>query len=279
MKSSITSILKVIPKVKTFALAIMVMAVALAIGTLVNGPVWKQYFPYGSFIMLLIATWFLFRREGTSLKSLGLDLTLRNGSFVFLGLLLGSGAFLVANLVRSIYTGESISLSHTIDYQTVFTSLYFILPTVAVEELLFRGYLFKKTIAVTNVVIANIVFAIIFMLIHVVDEHVLRSPGMMVMLFISIPVGHLLFATALLKSRTLYFPIGLHLGNNWASRHLISDQGDGQSILVVMERVQFDSWPSFIGLLLLYNGVFLLVILLIWKWKNWNWQFSGGKSL
>ena len=137
---------------------------------------------------------------------------------------------------------------------------------MAVEEILFRGYLFKKTIAVSNVVVANIIFSLLFMFVHVLDDSVLNSPGRMVMLIISIPVGHLMFATALLRSGTLFFPIGLHLGNNWATRHLISSMDDGQSILIVPERVSFDTWPSFIGLLLIYNGVFLLLTWLIWKW-------------
>ena len=97
------------------------------------------------------------------------------------------------------------------------------------------------------------------------DESVLSNPGHMVLLIISIPVGHLWFATALQRSKTLFFPIGLHLGNNWATRHLISDNGNGESILVVLERVNFETWPSFIGMLLITNGVFLLVALLIWK--------------
>jgi len=103
------------------------------------------------------------------------------------------------------------------------------------------------------------------MLIHLVDESVLSNPGHMVLLIISIPVGHLWFATALQRSKTLFFPIGLHLGNNWATRHLISDNGNGESILVVVERVNFETWPSFIGMLLITNGVFLLVTFLIWK--------------
>ena len=81
--------------------------------------------------------------------------------------------------------------------------MYYILPTAAVQELMFRGYCFKKTIEVSNVVIANIIFAVLFMLIHVIDRDVMKDRGQLIFLAVSIPVGHLLFATALLKSKTL----------------------------------------------------------------------------
>ena len=263
MKSFLSSY----PVLARFILSVVMFGLALLIGTVIDGPLWKRYFPYLSFLLLLLVTWLLYKWDGQHLGALGLQITRRHMMFLFFGVLIGAASFMLANLARSFYTGESITLSKEIDFRTVFGAFYFILPTVAVEELLFRGYLFKKTISVTNAVVANVIFAMLFMLIHVVDESVLRSPGRLVMLVISIPVGHLFFATALLRSNTLYFPIGLHLGNNWATRHLISGADDGNSILVVLGRTNFDDWPSFIGLLMIYNGVFVLVTYCIWKWS------------
>ncbi|PQB05570.1 CPBP family intramembrane glutamic endopeptidase [Aureitalea marina] len=256
------------PSASRFVLAILMFAAVLIVSPVIDGPYLKQYFPYLSAILLVGVTWFLLKLDGTNLTALGLNISWRNCSFILVGILIGALAFLFANLARSLYTGETMALSANIDYQTILSSFYLILPTVAVEELIFRGYLFKKTIAISNVIVANIVFSVLFMLVHVIDGEVLESPGRMVMLVISIPVGHLMFATALLRSGTLFFPIGLHLGNNWATRHLISSMDDGQSILFVLERVNFDTWPSFIGLLLIYNGVFLLLTWLIWKWRR-----------
>lgn len=251
-----------------FTLALVLLAVALVVSAVIDGPWLKRYFPFLSVILLVVVTWFLYRLDGKSLAEIGLNPTSKNLSFLFLGILLAIVAFGAVSYLRAIYMGESIALSEFIDHQRIISAFYYILPTVAVEELLFRGYLFKKTISVTNVVVANVIFALLFTLIHVADGSVISNPGRMLMLSISIPVGHLLFATALLRSRTLFFPIGLHLGNNWATRHLVSDQGDGQSILFVAERINFETWPSFIGFLLISNGVFLLVTLLIWKWPQ-----------
>ena len=256
------------PTVLKYLLAILLFGLALVISTLLNQGIIKQYFPYVSCILLFVVTWYLFKTDKKSLNAIGLKFSLKNISFLPLGLLIGALALLGATYVRTLYLGETIKISTSIDYAAILYAFYFILPQVATEEFLFRGYLFKETIETSNVVIANIIFSILFMLIHVVDENVLKNKGMIIMLVFAIPVGHLLFATALLKSQTLFFPIGLHLGNNWATRHLISDLNSDDSILFIPDGITFDTWPPFIITLTLFNGFFLLVTFLIWKWDR-----------
>jgi len=262
------ALLNKFPIATKFVLAILLFGLTLFISGLMNKGVVKQYFPYAAPILLFVATWFLYKTDKQSLKSIGLNFSLRNISFLPLGLLIGAIALLGSKYARALYTGESIAISESVNYSTILYALYVILPTVVVEEFLFRGYLFKKTIEISNVVIANIIFSVLFMLIHVLDENVIGNRGMMIFLIISIPVGHLLFATALLKSKTLFFPIGLHLGNNWATRHLITNSDSGDSILYTINNATFDTWPSFIGFILIFNGVFLFVTFLIWKWDK-----------
>jgi len=256
------------PVASKFVLAILLFGVALFISGLTNKGFVKQYFPYVSCILLFVATWFLFKTDKLSLKAIGLNFNLKNLSFFPLGVLIGALAFLGAKFLRALYVGESFEISTTINYTSMLYAFYFILPQVATEEFLFRGYLFKKTIEVSNVIIANLIFSLIFMLIHVLDENVINNKGMVIFLVITIPVGHLLFATALLKSKTLFFPIGIHLGNNWATRHLISNSNTGDSILYIPNVATFDSWTPFIIFILLFNGFFLLVTFLIWKWDK-----------
>lgn len=260
---------KIISKYPTlfrFVLAIVLFALALFLSGLINKGDLKAYFPYASAILLGIATWLLYKTEKKSLREIGLNFSLRNSSFLPLGVLIGAITFLAAKYARALYTGESFNITETINYSAILYGLYVILPTVAVEEFLFRGYLFKKTIEKSNVIIANIIFSILFMLIHVLDENTMNNKGMMIFLIISIPVGHLLFATALLKSKTLFFPIGLHLGNNWATQHLITDSNTGNSFLYLTNNASFDTWSAFMGFILIFNGVFLLVTSIIWKW-------------
>ena len=256
------------PITSRFILATILFGSSLIISGLINKGSVKEYFPYASSILLFIATWLLFKTDKKTLKAIGLNFNLKNMSFLPLGIFIGAFAFLGAKILRSLYSGEAIEIAEYFNYKTMLYSLYVILPTVAVEEFLFRGYLFKKTIEVSNVVIANVIFSILFMLIHVLDENVINNIGMIVFLAVTISFGHLLFATALLKSKSLFFPIGIHLGNNWATHHLISNSNSGNSFLYISNIVRFDTWTPFLLSMLIFNGFFLLVTFLIWKWNK-----------
>lgn len=256
------------PNIFKYLLVVLLFGLTLVISTMLSRGIIKDYFPYISCILLFVATWFLYKKENKTLKELGLNFSRRNILFLPVGLLIGVMALFGATYFRALYLGEAIEISASLNYATILLAFYYILPQVATEELLFRGYLFKKTIEVSNVVVANVIFSILFMLIHVLDENVLRNKGMILMLVVSIPVGHLLFATALLKSKTLFFPIGLHLGNNWATRHLISSTNSSDSIFYIANPTTFESWMSFIIVLILFNGFFLLVAYIIWKWDK-----------
>jgi len=224
--------------------------------------------PFIDVTLLTIATWILYRLDGKSLKALGLNITTRHFFFLILGLVIGVVALGFETFLRTIYTGEHWNINSSVNQLALWKTLYFILPSVVVQELMFRGYLFTKTIEVTNIVTANVIFSILFMLIHVLDKDALQNTGQLIFLAVSIPVGHLLFATALLKSKTLYFPIGLHWGNNWASFCLIGYGKNENVIFPITNQQVFTSWVPFIIMLVIYNVVFLLVTFVIWKWHT-----------
>jgi len=272
------SLVQKFPNTYKYILALLLFASALFISVLLNKGAVKEYFPYTAVILLFLATWILFKTDKKSLKSIGLNFTSRNLAFLPLGILIGAGVFLIAKYIIALYFGETIEISSAINYKNIVYAFYTILPTVAVEEFLFRGYLFKKTIELSSVVKANIIFSILFASIHVFDSDVLNSLPMFIFLAITISVGHLLFATALLKSKSLLFPIGIHLGNNWATRHVLTSNNDGESFLYIVNKVNFDTWPSFITFIVLWNGFFLLVIYLIWKWNDFPFLNRQNKE-
>jgi membrane protease YdiL (CAAX protease family) len=184
---------------------------------------------------------------------------------LFFGVIITVAAFFAVTWLRTLYTGEVWHVASALDSVSMAKSLYYILPTAMVQELMFRGYLFTKTISRFGVVWANIVFAILFMLVHVLDRQVLQNPGQLIMLAVCIPIGHLWFATALLRSKTILFPIGLHCGNNWAVTHLFGSTDNRQSIFYLTHQKVFTAWPQFVMVLLIFNGFFLLVVWATWK--------------
>lgn len=253
------------PTAARFLLAALLGVAALFLATLINKflPI-----PFVDAALLTIATWILYRTDGKSLAAPGLNVTAKHFFFLVLGLAMGILALGLETFIRTVYTGEHWEINSRIDQAGLWKALYFVLPSVVVQELMFRGYLFTKTIEITNVIIANVTFSILFMLMHVVDKDVLHNTGQLIFLAVSIPVGHLLFATALLKSKTLYFPIGLHWGNNWASACLIGYGSSENVIFHIRNQYTFTSWGPFIILLVIFNVTFLLLTLLIWKWDR-----------
>jgi len=253
------------PTASRFLLAILLGASALVL----TGVISKYLpIPFIDVTLLVVVTWFLYKIEHKSIKAIGLNITAKHLLFLVLGLLIGITALGLENFFRIIYTGEHWNISSSIDQLALWKTLYFILPSVIVQELVFRGYLFVKTIEVTNVVIANVIFGILFMLVHVLDRDAMQNTGQLIFLIVSIPIGHLLFATALLRSKTLYFPIGLHWGNNWASSCLVGYGKNENTIFHINNPYVFQSWKSFIILLVIFNVFFLLLTFVIWKWNR-----------
>jgi membrane protease YdiL (CAAX protease family) len=252
------------------ATARFLLAILLGISALVLTGVIHKFLPipFIDVTLLTIATWILYRTDGKSLKALGLNITTRHFFLLILGLFVGVVALGLETLLRTIYTGEHWNFNSSVNQLDLWKTLYFLLPSVVVQELMFRGYLFTKTIEVTNVVTANVIFSILFTLAHVVDKDALQNTGQLIFLAVSIPVGHLLFATALLKSKTLYFPIGLHWSNNWASFCLVGYGKNENVIFPITNQQVFTSWVPFIIMLIIYDVFFLLVTLVIWKWNT-----------
>ena len=269
MSNIMKTLIKKYPIISRLSLTIILFGCALVASGFINNLIIQDYFPYTSVILLILVTLILLKIDNLSTQYIGLNITPRNISFLFIGIGIGAIAFLLVKLCRGLVTGETLEFTTVdINYKAMLYGLYLLLPSVAVEEFLFRGYAFKKTIELTNVTIANIIFAILFMLIHVLDREVLKSTGMIIFFLVTIPIGHLLFSTALLKSKTIFFPIGIHLGNNWATQHLISNVNNGNSFLFIPESYTFETWTPFILVIIIWNLFYLGVILLIWKWDQ-----------
>lgn len=225
----------------------------------------KPYFPFVAEVLLILGTWLLYRTDGQNLSALGLNPSFRNMAYLIRGLGIGVAALLVVTWLRTLCTGEVWHLASVVNWTALLKSLYFILPTAVVQELMFRGYLFTKTASRLGVVWANVIFATAFMLVHVVDRDVLQNPVQAVFLVVSIPVGHLWFSTALLRSRTILFPVGLHWGNNWAVQHLAGTADSPLSLFYLTGQTVFATWLPAILLLLIFNLFFLLLTAMIWK--------------
>lgn len=136
------------------------------------------------------------------------------------------------------------------------------------EELIFRGYSFKLTVDKYGVVTANVIFAILFLIWHWISWNAFGNYGLMLSA-ITVCFGHLLFSTSLLRSGTLFLPIGIHLGNNWAVKHLAAYQSKDETLenclFIVTGSSEHDSQFVLTSISIIWM---LIVTAIIYKWIN-----------
>ena len=226
--------------------------------------------------VILLITWKAYKKEGKDLSELGIDLRWRNFYLGLIGVLIG-GLFVIPLVyIIAFIKGYPVVFNPNFNVLYICSGLWLLLPTVMLEELAFRGICFKKTVEISTITTANIIFGTLFILSHWINLGAFGNPVLMTILLIT-GLGHLLYATALLKSKTLYFPIGLHLGNNWVSLFVfsnldINDHTAAQSKPSLISVISDGKTPVFNGQFILTTIVtailFLIFILTIRKWNG-----------
>jgi uncharacterized protein len=157
--------------------------------------------------------------EGLPLAALGCSL--RPGWLKDLGIgsALGAGSLMLAALLATVARGVHFSLDQvspgSIGKTLAMSALVFLLAAAA-EEVLFRGYplqtLTRANLAWLGVFLTSVPFAAA----HLYNPHVV--PGFT---FLNTVLAGVWLAAAYLRTRRLWFPLGLHWSWNWAQASLL----------------------------------------------------------
>jgi membrane protease YdiL (CAAX protease family) len=126
------------------------------------------------------------------------------------------------------------SLSRNTDFTLVnfLKSTYWMFRSVLTEELLFRGALLVIAIKKLGLRNACLVSAVAFGIYHWFSFEVFGSIRQMIYVFILTAVGGFLFAYSFAATKSLYLPVGLHLGWNLVNVVVFSEGPLGQQFLV-----------------------------------------------
>ncbi|HTX18440.1 MAG TPA: type II CAAX endopeptidase family protein [Bacteroidota bacterium] len=108
------------------------------------------------------------------------------------------------------------------------------------EELLFRGYLFQTMIEGTGKLIAVLAFAVFFGLAH------LGNPNVTFFSIVNVALAGVWFSVAYFKTKSLWFPIGLHCSWNFVQNHLFSFPVSGISFTKYQLGVLVQSGPTWL---------------------------------
>ncbi len=108
-----------------------------------------------------------------------------------------------------------------------------VLSAVLFEELLFRGALLYLLVRYIGIVKACLISSIVFGVYHWFSYEVFGARLiLMIYIFLVTGAGGWMFAFAYAKTRSLYAPIGLHLGWNLVAAVVFSSGPIGQQLLI-----------------------------------------------
>lgn len=181
-------------------------------------------FPWGTLPVLIAALgagWFLLGMEGRRAGALGFHGARAAGWEILAGLALGAGIALIAVTAIALAGGvrwsvapwESIAIGSAVS-AAVAALWLFTLPAFA-EEALFRGYAFQALAESWGIVTALLLTSAAFALLHLANPNA-SALGMM-----NIFAAGVFLGAVYLRSASLWWASGAHLGWNWAHGFLV----------------------------------------------------------
>ncbi|MBI1769998.1 MAG: CPBP family intramembrane metalloprotease [Bacteroidetes bacterium] len=186
----------------------------------------------GILIQLIISWLLLWLFEKKDLTALGIKPTKgRLFNFLF-GFLTAAICFTIYCLTTTTLTNNHWTLNNDFTAKNFATSSWWTLNSVLFEELIFRGALLYILIQKIGINKACLISSIAFGIYHWFSYGVLGNPIQMIYVFFSTGIWGLMYALAFAKTKSLYLPIGLHLGWNLFNIVVFSQGPLGQQLLI-----------------------------------------------
>ena len=163
------------------------------------------------------------------------------------GLLAGGASVCVAALVGMAVGGYRLSLPSEFDAaalaRTLVVSGVIFLLGAAAEEMLFRGYPLQTLMRSWPIPLALVVSSLTFALVHLENPNVV--PGFT---FVNTLLAGAWLAVSYWRTRSLWFPLGVHTGWNWVQGAVLGSPVSGITGITPAPLLRFaDSGPLWVG--------------------------------
>lgn len=163
------------------------------------------------------------------------------------GLLVGAGALCLAAAVGAALGGVRFGLPGQLDAsaaaRTLVSSALIFLLGAAAEEMSFRGYALQTPLRSWPLVASLVPVSVFFALVHLDNPNV--APGFT---FANTLLAGVLLAVAYWRTRSLWFPFGLHWGWNWVQGAVLGSPVSGITQITPDPLLRFkDTGPAWMG--------------------------------
>ena len=214
-------------------------------------------------LIFIILSWLvIYRIEKKSIFQLWLQPWSRRRKEFLQGFFFLAGLCILSQVVFTVLNGTSWSISQDLKAEKFLDSLYFDINSVLFEELLFRGLTLHLLINYLNENRAIIISSIAFGIYHWFTMGVLGNSMAMMAVFVVTASMGFAFASAYATTRSLLFPIGLHLGWNFTNHNIFS-QGPLSTMFLEASKASASTPTAQWGAFLTYLIVSLLTLLFV----------------
>lgn len=198
--------------------------------------------------VVILLTWLLLRYfVKQPIAILGVAPTRQRFKEFFAGLVFMAAVGVINFVWQAYFKDITYQVNHNYGFLDLISGSFWIFRSVLFEELLFRGLILYLMIRHFGIIWACILSSIIFGIYHWFSYELFGSRlVLMIYIFLVTGAGGWMFAFAFAKTKSLYAPIGLHLGWNLVSAIIFSSGPLGDQWLIVEQgnNAQTNGWVS-----------------------------------
>jgi len=200
----------------------------------------------GAIVAVLLSWGLLYWLTGESINALGLTPNKQRLKALILGLLFMAGMAVINFLWQAHFKEISYTLNPDYGVMKFLGGSLWVFNAVLFEELVFRGCLLYLLIRYLGTVKACLLSAIAFGIYHWFSYELFGS-RLIVMIYVFLITGAAgwMFAYAFAKTRSLWAPVGLHLGWNLITALVFSSGPIGNHLLIQQgQAVESGDWVT-----------------------------------
>jgi membrane protease YdiL (CAAX protease family) len=216
-------------------------------------------------IIELIISWILLKfMAKKDLSALGLKPSQIRLIHWSIGFLLAAVICSLYHIMTTVFISNSWILNNQLTFTTVLMSTWWVAKSVLFEELLFRGALLYLAIEKWGNIKACIFSSICFGIYHWFSYNAFGNPFQMGIIFVMTTIFGWMLAISFAKTKSLYLPIGLHLGWNLCNIVIFSNGPLGKQLFMKANESHLEGIPS---LLVFLFQIFALPLLMYGYFK------------
>lgn len=226
----------------------------------------------GILVELIISWILLYLIERKNILSLGFLPITKRLKQLAIGFLITAILCIGVESLEMLWRSSSLHLNENSNAALILNMFWWDFKSVLTEELLFRGAILFILIKRIGADKAIIISAVAFGIYHWFSFGIFGNIVPMFFVFIGTGLMGYAWALAFSKTKSIFLPLGLHLGWNFTINTIFSKGSLGKGLLVSEGGHIISDWFSLIGLW----GVPVILILIIMYWvQEENTELTG----